>query len=50
MDLSAAAAAMHPPAEKVAVVGHGGRFLATPDVDYRPPASPDTDSDAPEVP
>ncbi|MEV0107727.1 decarboxylase [Nocardia sp. NPDC050799] len=50
MDLSAAAAAMHPPTEKVAVVGHGGRFLATPDADYRPPASPAAYSDAPEVP
>ncbi|MFI2229538.1 decarboxylase [Nocardia testacea] len=49
MDLSAAAAAMHPSAEKVVVTGHGGRFLTTPDADYRPPSSP-AYSDAPEVP
>ncbi|WP_063057945.1 decarboxylase [Nocardia sienata] len=50
MDLSAAAAAMHPPVEKVAVTGHDGRFLATPDADYRPPSSPAANFDAPEVP
>lgn len=48
MDLSAASAAMHAPAQKVAVLRRDGRFLAVPDADYRPP-SPTTDSESPEV-
>ncbi|MGW5381908.1 decarboxylase [Nocardia sp. NPDC003963] len=36
MDLSAAAAAMHPLPPKVAVIHHDGRFRAVPDTDYEP--------------
>lgn len=36
MDLSAAAAAMHPPPEKVAVVRRGRTFTTCPDADYVP--------------
>ncbi|NUP29601.1 MAG: decarboxylase [Nocardia sp.] len=43
MDLSAAAAAMHPPVPKVAVLRHDGHFRAIPDADHRPtiPESPE---------
>ncbi|WP_328394919.1 decarboxylase [Nocardia sp. NBC_00416] len=49
MDLSATVAAMHPPPEKVAVDHRDGRFVATPDADYRPLPFPTTGSESPEV-
>ncbi|MEU1981327.1 decarboxylase [Nocardia sp. NPDC019395] len=49
MDLSAGPAAMHPPAQKVAIDFRDGCFPAVPDDDYRP-ILPATRSASPEVP